>query len=398
MYTFDFHKYATEPADSSLAGGTSARADACVNRAAKGVTSLGLPVLLALVLSACDWVDSAGLSSQISQSDSAILVPEETTYTLDFESELTSGSSFRSFYKTAEGQLSECAALVPLQQSARTLSQACAPGEANCDIAIVQGQAANGAPDTYRFSVFAPMLSVPVGVSYRWEFISATGESNPIDVTLCVSAVNEPPLANPETYVVMENSTLAVAGSTFDAQCEIQSGEFSVLANDTDDFYLRQSCLQAELVRPPAFAVNDFTADFTATGGFTYTPDPTRDDREDSFVYRVTDGELTSTTTVMLYRTSDATAPVLLNDLFNIVRNSNAILVNPLGNDTDPSNSALTLIDVASLSNNGGDVEIEDNLIRYTPRRGFRGNETVLYTVRNSYGQEAQASVVFVVR
>ncbi len=357
-----------------------------------------LLVLLTSLLAACEWVDSTGLSSQIRQSDTAILVPEESTYTLDFENELTSGSSFRSFYKTAEGQLAECSALVPLAQSARTLQQACAPGEANCDIAIVQGQAANGAPDTYRFSVFAPMLSVPVGVSYRWEFTSADGESNPIDVTLCVAAVNEPPQANPETYVVRDSNSLIVAGSVFDAQCTITSGEFSVLANDTDDFYLKQSCLRAELVTPPNFAINDFTADFTPTGGFIYTPDSTRSVAEDSFVYRVTDGELTSTTRVMLYRISDATAPAPVSDVYAIDRNSDGTRVNPLANDSDPSDSVLTLTSITNATSNRGTATLSNNIVSYTPRRGFRGDEMFIYTVTNSYGQQGQASILFQVR
>ncbi len=357
-----------------------------------------LLLVLTVTLGGCEWVDNTGLSGQIRQSDTAVLVPEETAFNLDFENELTSGSSFRGFYKTAEGRLPECAALLPLQQSANTLQQACAPGEANCDIAIVQGQAANGAPDAYRFSVFAPMLSVPVGVSYRWDFVTATGDSNPVDVTLCVSAVNEAPVANPETYVVRENNTLTVAGSLFDANCQITSGEFSVLANDVDDHYLRQSCLRAELVTPPAFAINDFTATFSASGGFVYTPDPNQASRSDSFVYRVSDGEFTSTARVVLFRISDATAPVAANDLYTIARNSNGTPVNPLANDSDPSGSQLTLSSITNVSNNGGLVVINNNIVSYTPRRGFRGNETFTYTVTNIYGQQTQASLVFQVQ
>jgi len=99
--------------------------------------------------------------------------------------------------------------------------------------------------------------------------------------TIVVTAVNDAPVANADSYTMNQGDVLTVAGLATAAL-----GGTGVLANDTD---VENSALTASKLTDPAHGM----VTLNANGGFTYTPD-TNFHGVDSFTYRANDGSLNS--------------------------------------------------------------------------------------------------------
>jgi len=103
------------------------------------------------------------------------------------------------------------------------------------------------------------------------EFFGVDRSTN--SFTIVVTAVNDAPVANNDTYTVSQGDVLTVAAA-------------GVLANDTD---VESNPLTATKLTNPAHG----TVTFNASGGFTYTPD-TNFYGTDSFTYRAADASSNS--------------------------------------------------------------------------------------------------------
>jgi VCBS repeat-containing protein len=99
--------------------------------------------------------------------------------------------------------------------------------------------------------------------------ISDGTNSNSADVTVTVSPVNDPPVANNDTYTTLEDVPLIVPAA-------------GILSNDTD---VETNELTAWLVSD----VTNGTLNLNTNGSFTYTPN-TNYNGTDSFTYRARDG------------------------------------------------------------------------------------------------------------
>ena len=88
-------------------------------------------------------------------------------------------------------------------------------------------------------------------------------------------------------------------------------------------------------------------------------------------------------------------APVADNDSLTIFRNSSAIFIDVLNNDSDPDSDALTITDVIQPAN--GSVINNGTSLTYTPNMGFIGTDTFIYTIDDNNGDQATAEVTITV-
>ena len=88
-------------------------------------------------------------------------------------------------------------------------------------------------------------------------------------------------------------------------------------------------------------------------------------------------------------------APVADNDSLTIFRNSSAIFIDVLNNDSDPDSDALTITDVIQPAN--GSVVNNGTALTYTPNMGFIGTDTFIYTIDDNNGDQATAEVTITV-
>ena len=139
--------------------------------------------------------------------------------------------------------------------------------------------------------------------SFTYRVTDTSGVSDQATVTIEVAAVNDAPVANPESYKLAEDGSLLVS-----------LREDGVLANDSDLEDLELSAIQEGDVEHGALI-------FNSDGTFTYTPDGDFFGTDD-FSYRASDGLLQSgLITVTLVVDPRPDAPVAGNDSYTAREN-----------------------------------------------------------------------------
>ena len=352
-----------------------------------------LILLIGASTSACQWVDSTGTQTRNASGGGRyaplLKLTEETPAQLDFSEQLPEDNYTRHWRVTEQGALPSCAGSIDLDKASVDLASACTSLEDNCEVVFIEQ------PDVdtgeVRYTVLPPRLSSPVGMLYQWEFETAE-DTITYDVTLCIQAINEEPVAKHDRYVTHAKSTLEIAGIGSDEDCnvdDVHTEQTPLLANDSDDRHHRGPCLVAELLTPPEFASNDFTADFKHTGSFRYAAAVNGINTSDSFTYRVFDGEFYSEpATVELIINRENTQPVANFDVFRVAGNSQENRLDVLDNDVNPLPQALTITAIAVMPNQGGSVLIEEGQsLVYTPAPYFYGVEYFAYTIENIFGE-----------
>jgi hypothetical protein len=230
---------------------------------------------------------------------------------------------------------------------------------------------------------FTPAAGFSGVVTFTYRAVDSAGaQSAPATVTINVANVNDPPVANANTYAATEDTTLTV---------NISEG---VLSNDTDPD--PDTTLNAVLVStvPPAagnLALNP-------NGSFTYTP-TLNFSGSASFTYRARDNGspvLTSapaTVTINVAAVNDA--PVANADAFD-ANVGIPLTVDPpgvLANDTDVEGNAVTAQLVSSVAAPTGTLTLAPTGgFTYTPAAGFTGAATFTYRARDNGSPAAQSA------
>lgn len=206
-----------------------------------------------------------------------------------------------------------------------------------------------------------------------------TGLSASQSFTIAVANVNDAPLANADSYLMMQGGTLNVAAQ-------------GVLANDSDP---DGDPLSAVSSYAPGYVFN-----LASDGSFTYMP-PAAFSGAASFEYRAADGQGGVSAPAMVNITVQANrAPAMGDDASSATVRQGAVtpypevVINVLANDADPDVviDPANTIDPASIflttaPNKGGWAIANTNgTISYRPKPGFVGTETFRYKVRDTQG------------
>ncbi len=162
--------------------------------------------------------------------------------------------------------------------------------------------------------------------------------------------------------------------------------DVNVLANDTD--------VDGDVLTVNQ-AISSFgTVTILADQQLSYTPTPDFVGT-DTVIYSITDGKGGTASSELVVDVFSNNAPVAVNDTASTDDRS-VILIAVLTNDTDVDGDVLTVSAASALE---GTVSIEaDQRLRYTPKAGFDGVDTISYTVTDSSGDSATGSVSVTVR
>lgn len=161
------------------------------------------------------------------------------------------------------------------------------------------------------------------------------------------------------------------------------------LANDYD---ADNSLLTATLVAPP----HQGTLTFRDDGAFTYTPNPGFEG-VDRFIYRASDGELSSPDTLVTINVGAANRPPSAADDRYVVRNNRTIIVSAaagvLLNDFDLNGDEM-LVALSSSPIHGSLSLAADGSFAYTPDPGFVGIDSFTYRLSDGSGAFAVATAI----
>jgi VCBS repeat-containing protein len=132
--------------------------------------------------------------------------------------------------------------------------------------------------------------------SVRVKSTDAGGLSTEKQLTITVIDVNDPPVAAPDSYSGVVGNTTAVKGDVVSGPNVSLSGALPI-ANDSDEDAGDTISVVEEDNIP---TTGGGSVDIDPDGTFTYTPGVGDKNQNDSFTYKVTDGEATSTGTVTI--------------------------------------------------------------------------------------------------
>jgi hypothetical protein len=182
-------------------------------------------------------------------------------------------------------------------------------------------------------------------------------------VTVTVTPVDDPPVANDDAATTSEDAAVTVA----------------VKANDTDV----DSPLDVTAVTQGTNGAVALNADDTVT----YTP-AADFHGSDSFTYTLTDGSGSDTATVAVTVTPVNDAPTANADAASTSEET-AVTVAVLANDGDVDLDTLTVTGVTQ----GANGAVTANPVTYTPALNFHGTDSFTYTVSDGQGGTATATV-----
>jgi bacillopeptidase F len=210
--------------------------------------------------------------------------------------------------------------------------------------------------------------------------------------TIEVAGLNDPPLAQGDTYRMIQRGTLSVAAP-------------GMLANDSDP----DAGDTLAAVNFGALTPAGGTLVRNADGSFSFTPPPTYTGTK-LFSYQAQDaqGALSNTATVSITVSANR-PPQVVNDTATapVRRDATAyaaVIINVLANDSDPDTviDPANVINPASVTiarkpNKGGSVAVNaDGTLAYTPKLNFTGTETFSYRVRDTYVKPALSKAAYV--
>jgi len=198
--------------------------------------------------------------------------------------------------------------------------------------------------------------------SFTYKANDGSLDSNVATVNITITPVNDPPVANNDSYTVNEDVALNVAAP-------------GVLANDTDpDGPSATAILVSGPSHASSFALNP-DGSFTYTGTLNYNG-------PDSFTYKVSDGSLFSNTaTVNITVTAVNDAPVAANDSYSTNEDTALNVATPgvLGNDSDVDSPSITAVLVSGPLHAASFALNADGSFSYTPALNYNGSDSFTY-------------------
>jgi len=205
--------------------------------------------------------------------------------------------------------------------------------------------------------------------SFTYKIVDNQGAwSNIATVTITVTGVNDPPVANNDSANVVEDSS---------------NNQIDVLSNDTDPDGDTLSIIG--VTQPPHGSVSHSTLYVF------YTPDANYNG-PDQFSYTISDGNGgADSATVYVTVTPVNDPPVANDDSATVVGDSSNNQINVLSNDTDPDGDSLTIESVTNPSN--GSASTDGSYVYYTPDANYNGSDQFSYTISDGNGGTDSATV-----
>ena len=190
------------------------------------------------------------------------------------------------------------------------------------------------------------------------------------------TAANRPPVANPDAERVVTGNSVKIPVTANDVD------------PDTDNIILLT--VQSPADDAGITAVEGNSVRFTPNLPDITEPTPV------TFKYRITDGhdhEAIGTVTVTVLVEALPRAPFARDDFADTVTNQ-PVNIDVLANDSDPSGGTPSLIGDPVCAGGGDAVRTSDDRVTFTPPTDAIGTYRCIYTVSNTQGLRAEASII----
>ncbi len=216
--------------------------------------------------------------------------------------------------------------------------------------------------------------------SFTYKVSDGTDESSVATVSLSITPVNDPPVANDDAY-----------GGIDEGGVYARISPIGVLSNDSD---AENDPMTVTLASGPS----NGTLTLEADGAFVYTHDGS-ETVSDSFTYTVSDGQGTSSPATVTLSINPVNDPPIASDDSAIANENTPEIIDVLANDTDADGTIdPSSVVVTSQPANGAASANPDGTVTYTPDTGFTGpaTDSFQYTVNDNSGATSSPATVTV--
>ncbi|MEC9476847.1 MAG: tandem-95 repeat protein [Planctomycetota bacterium] len=222
--------------------------------------------------------------------------------------------------------------------------------------------------------LFTPFPNSALGLAdnFLYQVTDSHGATSTGIISIQVTPVNDQPVANPDSAVMLEDTSQTI----------------NVLINDVD--------VDNDLLRITSVDIApDFPVDvnWDMGGLVTITPGPDFNTPTPlSFSYTVSDGFLEDQGSVGILVLAQNDAPVANNDLGNSVLEDHFIIIDVLDNDLDVDGDQMQVATITSGAL-GSTTLLPNQSIMYMPDPDANGNDTFSYTITDNAGGQDTATV-----
>lgn len=227
---------------------------------------------------------------------------------------------------------------------------------------------------------YTPASNFNGSEAFTYTVRDQNGAESTATVTVQVTAVNDPPVANPDVVTITENTTNNV---------------ISVLTNDTTGPDTNETLTVLSVGTPSQGGTAT-----VGSGGLNIIYAPKTGFRgTETITYVLSDGKGgTATGTVTVTVAEANPPPTAVNDTATVAEDADAIIINAIANDTTSDSGETISISAVGTPNKGGTATLtNDGKISYKAAANFNGTELVTYTLRDSRGGTSTGTVTVTV-
>jgi len=208
--------------------------------------------------------------------------------------------------------------------------------------------------------------------TFSYTISDGNGGNDVATVSITITGINDPPIANDDTASVIEDSS---------------GNQLNVRANDNDP---DNNPLSIVSVSAPSHG----TATFTSTHVY-YTPQ-TNYAGSDSFSYTIADGQGgTDTGMVTVTITPVNDPPVSNDDTSSVTEDSTTNQINVRANDYDIDGDQITISSITQPTH--GTASYNSSYVFYTPSANYNGFDALTYVIHDGHGSTDSATVTITV-
>jgi hypothetical protein len=256
-----------------------------------------------------------------------------------------------------------------MTQEDRSVQIALMGSDPNGDLltySVVTGPSHGSLSGTAPNLTYTPNANFNGSDNFTFNVNDGTVDSVSATVSITVTPVNEPPVANDDDATMQEDTQVSIA----------------LMGNDPDGDPLTYS-----VVTGPSHGKLSGTAP-----NLTYTPNANFNG-SDNFTFNVNDGTVDSVSATVSITVTPVNDPPVANDYSaTTLEDLPMVRIDVLANDTDVDNDWLEVTTVTQ--GTSGSVTINsDSTLTYTPIANFYGTDVITYTIRDGKGGTDTATV-----
>ncbi|WP_171032350.1 tandem-95 repeat protein, partial [Polaribacter aestuariivivens] len=253
---------------------------------------------------------------------------------------------------------------------------------------------------------FAPTANYNGTSTFAYVISDGNGETATANQIITVNAVNDAPVANPDTASLAEDTTLTVAKA--DGLIDLNDTDIDGDILAITQFVVNGTTVPVDLTTGGTRVIpNVGTLTINADGSYSFEPVANFNGTVPQVTYTVSDGTNTANSTLNITVTPVNDVPVAVDDTYTTNEDTSVALL-PLTGDSDIDGDTLTITSINGTTltpgvaqtitvPNGVVTTTVSGVISFAPTANYNGTSTFAYVISDGNGETATANQIITV-